>query len=49
MGNQNSSGFGHGSLDHMQTDQDQSNKVVVEYPNGDVYEGDVIQSHGARA
>ena len=48
MGNQNSSSFGHGALDHTQADQDQSNKVVIEYPNGDIYEGDVIQSHGSK-
>ena len=42
MGNENSNTFGHGSLDHTQADNDQSNKVAIEYPNGDVYEGDVL-------
>ena len=47
MGNTNNSSNYVRTTENSQADsdlKDMSNKVVIEYPNGDIYEGDVIQS-----
>ena len=42
MGNNNSNNYVRGSDNsQLDTDRDMTNKVVINYPNGDIYEGDL--------